>query len=183
MCKVNIWHQCNYVNHIAVDCKWNSWSKWSSCSKTCDTGIQTRTRSKSQEELYGGTCSGLSSEQKNCKLTSCPCIWGPWSRWSSCSKTCDAGIESRTRIKSRDESPGGICTGLTYEQKSCKIQPCPCVWGSWSSWSACSKMCDDGIQLRERSKNKVESPGGICIGSRSDKKYCKLKSCPGKYQS
>ena len=166
---------------IAVDCEWNSWSSWTTCSTTCDAGIQSRTRTKSRVESPSGICEGSANEQKSCKIKSCPCVWGDWSSWSSCSTTCDAGIESRTRTKIRVESPGGICEGSANDQKSCKIQPCPCVWGIWGSWSACSKTCGSGLQSRERSKSVVESPGGICTGSTSDHKVCKLKSCPGKY--
>ena len=111
--------------HIPVDCEWNSWSSWSTCSTTCDSGIKSRTRTKSRDESPSGICEGSANDQKSCKIKSCPCIWGDWSNWSSCSTTCDAGIESRTRIKSSVESPGGICEGSANDQKSCKMQPCP----------------------------------------------------------
>ena len=59
-------------SHIAVDCEWNSWSSWSSCSKTCGAGVETRTRSKSQKELYDGICTGSAREERNCEVKSCP---------------------------------------------------------------------------------------------------------------
>ena len=61
------------------------------------------------------------------------------------------------------------------------IFPVDCEWDSWSSWSPCSKTCDEGIESRTRTKRKVENSGGICAGSANDQKSCKMQPCPGKY--
>ena len=58
--------------------------------------------------------------------------------------------------------------------------PEDCVWGSWSTWSSCSKTCGGGIENRSRNKTKVEQNGGNCSGSRFDIKTCNTLSCPGK---
>ena len=55
------------------NCKWSSWSSYSSCSKSCGSGgTQSRTRSKTQVEKYGGSCSGSTSHSKSCLVKHCP---------------------------------------------------------------------------------------------------------------
>ena len=59
---------------FSVNCKWSSWSSFTSCSKTCGSGgTQSRTRSKTQVEKYGGSpCSGSVSDSKSCFVKYCP---------------------------------------------------------------------------------------------------------------
>ena len=47
----------------AVEGSWTAWSSWNTCSSTCGTGSQSRTRS-----YTGGLpCSGSSSDTQNCQ--------------------------------------------------------------------------------------------------------------------
>ncbi|XP_078329393.1 thrombospondin-2-like [Crassostrea virginica] len=64
---------CN-TNGCPVNGGWGYWSNWSSCSKTCDTGSMSRSRScNNPYPVYGGSyCSGYSSESANCNTKSCP---------------------------------------------------------------------------------------------------------------
>ena len=58
---------------VLVNCKWSSWSSYSTCSKSCGSGgTQSRTRSKTQVEKYGGHCSGSTSDSKSCYVKACP---------------------------------------------------------------------------------------------------------------
>ena len=52
------------------------------------------------------------------------CVWGSWSTWLSCSKTCGGGTETRSRQKKKAEQNGGNCSGSRSESKSCNTQPC-----------------------------------------------------------
>merc|ERR1712008_552415 len=53
-----------------------------------------------------------------------------------------------------------------------------CVWGSWTSWSSCSKSCEDtGEETRSRTKTTTERNGGTCTESDSDSKACNTHSC------
>ena len=55
-----------------LDCKWNDYTPWSKCSKTCGTGTRKRERTVIQEAKNGGKeCKGLSIETDNCTLPSC----------------------------------------------------------------------------------------------------------------
>ena len=48
---------------------WTQWSQSTTCSKTCDVGESTRSRS-----CQGGSCSGSGIENKDCTTTPCPGI-------------------------------------------------------------------------------------------------------------
>ena len=55
-----------------VNCEWGGWGAWGSCSQTCNEGTHTKTRSKTTEEAYGGSCTGQPSETESCIPTYCP---------------------------------------------------------------------------------------------------------------
>ena len=62
-----------------VDCKWNEFSEWSACSKSCGGGQSSRQRTVLSKEAHGGVaCSGLAKEILNCNLHPCP-----GERWTS----------------------------------------------------------------------------------------------------
>ena len=52
------------------------------------------------------------------------CVWGPWSTWSSCSKTCGSGTNIRSRSKTKTERNGGNCPGSGSDNKLCNTQSC-----------------------------------------------------------
>ena len=59
---------------ILVDGGWGSWSGYSSCSKTCGRGTQTRFRycDKPKPSNGGSDCSGRSREDRECNVQRCP---------------------------------------------------------------------------------------------------------------
>ena len=65
----------SFLKHILlVDCTWDTWGLWSSCSETCGPGKQIRTRNYTALALYGGLeCEGGSIEYQNCtSIPDCP---------------------------------------------------------------------------------------------------------------
>ena len=55
-----------------VNCQWSNWGEWNDCSKTCEGGVETRTREKLVEEANGGICPDfVSSETKECNPEDC----------------------------------------------------------------------------------------------------------------
>ncbi len=58
----------------SVDGGYTEWSVWSTCTLTCVSGTQTRTRQcTNPEPLYGGAlCSGDSSANQACNEVDCP---------------------------------------------------------------------------------------------------------------
>ena len=56
---------------------------------------------------------------------SVPCVWGHWSEFSKCDKTCGGGKMFKTRIKVVTEQHGGACPGSDIVVKECNTQKCP----------------------------------------------------------
>ena len=55
----------------------------------------------------------------------CPCVWGPWSDWTECSKTCEAGSRHRGRqIEKEAINNGTECTGEELEEEVCNDVCC-----------------------------------------------------------
>uniref|UniRef100_A0A7M5UY58 Uncharacterized protein n=1 Tax=Clytia hemisphaerica TaxID=252671 RepID=A0A7M5UY58_9CNID len=126
-----------------VDGGWSSWSGFSSCTLSCGSGTQYRTRAcDNPASQYGGKhCEGYEREEKSCNTNPCPVDggWSSWSGFSSCTLSCGSGTQYRTRACDNPASQygGKHCEGHEREEKSCNINPC----SAWSSWSCqhCSK--------------------------------------------
>ncbi|XP_071143578.1 uncharacterized protein [Mytilus edulis] len=62
--------------YICKDAQWNSWTKWSLCSKSCGTGEHYRTRNCSNQfyttDGYFVNCDGSSVETRVCNTDQCP---------------------------------------------------------------------------------------------------------------
>ena len=57
-----------------VDGKFTTWTSWDTCTLTCGTGSQGRTRScTNPSPQYGGaSCVGVTSQNQNCNTHHCP---------------------------------------------------------------------------------------------------------------
>jgi hypothetical protein len=64
-----------------------------------------------------------------------------------------------------------------FSAENLPIEPEDCVWGHWSTWSSCSKLCGVGTNTRSRKKIEIEQNGGNCSGSGRDSKPCNTHSC------
>ncbi|CAK8678914.1 unnamed protein product [Clavelina lepadiformis] len=100
-----------------VKCKacgtYSQWSKWTTCSTTCDTGVQHRYRNC--YEITG--CEEQYNETQTCSTEACP---GPnWSNWTDCSSDCGIGFQTRNR---------SIVTGvIEYDSRQCDAgEDCKC---------------------------------------------------------
>jgi len=119
---------CPQCGCIGIDCVWGIWSEWGTCSKTCGNGTKTRNRTKLVVEDVTGACNGTSMESDSCNPIACPaidCVWGIWSEWGACSKTCGEGTKTRTRTKLVVENDIGVCNGQSMESDSCNLRACP----------------------------------------------------------
>ena len=58
---------------ILVDCVWSDWTpEWTTCSKDCGGGSQSKTRSKSVVADHGGQeCTGDTEKVQACNTTEC----------------------------------------------------------------------------------------------------------------
>uniref|UniRef100_A0A915JF34 Uncharacterized protein n=1 Tax=Romanomermis culicivorax TaxID=13658 RepID=A0A915JF34_ROMCU len=97
----------------------SDWSSWSSCSSTCGSGVQTRTKT-----CQGGY--GSSTEQQACAAQQ-PCC-SDWSQWGGCQTVCGQGVQTRTRSCGNSASvlgspslpaSGGCCNN--QQQQPCQV--------------------------------------------------------------
>ena len=61
---------------LSVNCTWDAWGAWETCSLTCGGGTQVRNRAVDQETLFGGNeCTGDHNETQSCNSNGCPGIY------------------------------------------------------------------------------------------------------------
>jgi len=58
------------------------------------------------------------------------CVWAEWADYSECTKTCGAGAEAGSQVRSRSykiqpQNGGKDCEGLLFETKKCNEKACP----------------------------------------------------------
>jgi len=85
----------------------------------------------------------------------CPCVWGEWGEWPSCSTTCEAGKTVRERpVEIEAKNNGTDCDeGDGVEEKVCNEDVCcpvDCVWGEWEEWQQCPSGCEPQEKIRTR---------------------------------
>ncbi|XP_053384629.1 coadhesin-like isoform X2 [Mercenaria mercenaria] len=120
---------CN-TNPCPIDGGWTSWTKWTTCTRTCDTGKSSRTRTCTNPapQHNGAQCSGSAHDTKTCSYVSCPVDggWTSWTRWTTCSRTCDMGFVSRGRSCTNlaPQHNETYCSGSGYDTRVCSHDSC-----------------------------------------------------------
>ncbi|RXN17958.1 SCO-spondin [Labeo rohita] len=89
-------------------------------------------------------------------------VWGPWSSWSPCSRSCGSGTMIRQRRCSLEDSDG-YCRGEKTQRQQCYSTACPVdgYWLPWATWSNCSKGCG-GVEVRQRECFPPKNGGRTC---------------------
>ena len=153
--------------------KW-SVGEWSECSKSCNTGVKTRTVTCKNSHI--GPCLLKNKPEKTMQCSEVPCPEWSVDQWSKCSKSCGGGTQFRT-VTCRN-SHVGKCqeSDKPNNNQNCSEIPCP----EWSvgQWSKCSKSCGGGIMTRSITcKN---SHGGKCPGEDkpTTNQKCSEVPCP-----
>ncbi|XP_065928295.1 properdin isoform X2 [Magallana gigas] len=172
-----------YLTHCPVDGYLTGWSKWSTCSQTCGTGLMTRSRACAPP-LYGGApCSQNNQETQRCYLTHCPVdgYLRDWSNWSTCSQTCGTGLMTRSRACVPPLYGGAPCTQNNQETQRCYLTHCPVdgYFENWSDWNSCSQTCGSGFMMRTRACVPPQYGGAPCSQNDRETQECLLKHCPG----
>ena len=118
----------------------------------------------------GLQCNGPTDITETCNPQACP-VWGQWTDWTACSRSCGGGKKSRKRECS---VPG--CVGDTEETADCNTDVCP-VWTDWTEWTECSASCGGGRQARTR---ECVLPKGVagCSGQPAESRACNSQECP-----
>eukprot|EP00929_Paragymnodinium_shiwhaense_P041808 TRINITY_DN21711_c0_g1_i1.p1 TRINITY_DN21711_c0_g1~~TRINITY_DN21711_c0_g1_i1.p1 ORF type:complete len:1837 (-),score=319.72 TRINITY_DN21711_c0_g1_i1:105-5615(-) len=147
---------CGHHVEPAVDCDFEEWSDWTSCTAACGTGQHSRGRRIKSHAANGGTqCTGPESEVRQCEANPCPkkaavnCELGEWEEWGACTK-CDGQRMRSRQIKRYPLHGGKPCNALMMED----TEPCPgscgdegnrfCTWNAWTQWTTCSTSCGAG---------------------------------------
>merc|ERR1719313_1290105 len=120
-----------------VDCVLTDFAPVSACSVSCGAGTMKEQRTIETPQAHNGApCDAPLEQDVDCSGDPCPvdCVWGQWSGFGSCSKTCGEGEEMRSRGKEIEAENGGVeCEGETEETRTCELTSCPIdgVWGEW----------------------------------------------------
>merc|ERR1719300_1584747 len=165
------------------NCVVSAWGNWSSCSKACGTGTQSRTRRITTNAAYGGTaCPSNLKETRNCNTQCCPvsCTVSAFGSPNTCSKTCGGGTQRKMRSITRSAQCGGTACPALFEDQACNEQSCPvdCVVGAFGAWGDCSATCSGGKQTRTRSVTTAAAHGGAACPALEEEQECNTTACP-----
>ena len=173
---------CNTQN-CPTDCVVGEWTDWSSCSVACGgNGIQTRTRPILRPSANGGKACPILSETRSCGTQACraDCKVSEWGPWGECDKACAGGTQKRTRAIIQGPVAGGKECPKLVESQECNTGECPedCKVSNWSDWSACTKTCGGGTQVRKKEVIKPAKNGGKECGVLAETQQCNTQACP-----
>ncbi|XP_044004864.1 semaphorin-5A isoform X2 [Aphidius gifuensis] len=168
---------------------------------TCQ--CQTRVCNNPPPENGGSTCTGPKIKVSNCTIHG---DWSQWSSWSGCSQTCGFAMKTRSRTCTNPAPAygGRVCVGHDHDEIICiGLPPCPLTkqlsassttttttttttsiqtsgrWSSWGPWNSCSRPCNGGIRLRERTcdKSSSYSNDNDCPGCNFQIEHCNTQPC------
>eukprot|EP00927_Polykrikos_kofoidii_P065252 TRINITY_DN61032_c0_g1_i1.p1 TRINITY_DN61032_c0_g1~~TRINITY_DN61032_c0_g1_i1.p1 ORF type:complete len:1778 (+),score=249.35 TRINITY_DN61032_c0_g1_i1:101-5335(+) len=171
---------CPQKSRNRVNCDFETWTPWSSCSTTCGVGSQMRHRGVAIEAQHGGSlCSGSLSEIIPCEKSPCKaygCVLSDWEEWSGCLKD---GQRYRTRRQSIvSGAPAQDCFGNTRETVQCgDAESDICEVSAWTAWSSCDATCGGGQTYRQRTVVKREGDPVTCPNKLTEAAGCNAQRC------
>merc|ERR1719451_286190 len=122
---------CN-THACPVDGTWSGWT-YGTCSTSCGAGTKSGTRTCQGQAHGGADCAGSATGSFACDHGPCPvhCATSAFSGWSTCTKSCGTGTQSRTRTCDGQNYGGKGCVGSTTDTRDCNTHACP-INGGWS---------------------------------------------------
>jgi len=165
-----------------IDCKMSAWTKYTTCSKSCGKGAQTRTRKVLTSVKHGGKkCSATTGQTRNCNKQACPvdCVTSKFGAWESCTVSCGGGGQNRRRSITKHPQFGGKKCAQLVNARKCNTAPCPidCQLKTWTAWSSCTKKCGGGKQVRARGVKVTNAYGGKRCPAARENRHCNVRSC------
>jgi len=171
---------CN-SHKCPVDCVMTQFSAWTKCSKTCGTGQQSRSRQITTSAAFGGINCPSAQAVRKCSVQDCAvdCTVSAYGAYSPCSKSCGGGLKFKNRSVLRASAYGGKTCPTLREAAPCGNGACPadCTVSEYGSWSACTKTCSGGSQLRRRSVLSLASVGGKPCPKLFVTRACNVQTC------
>jgi hypothetical protein len=162
-----------------IDCKTNAWAAWSTCTESCGTGSQQRSRKQTEPKFGGKSCPHY-TETRACNKHACPvdCKIVAYGAWSTCTKSCGGGSQRRSRPNVEPKYGGKACPH-SAETRACNEHMCPvdCEVAGWKAWSTCTKSCGTGSQKRSR-PNVEPLFGGKACPHYKETRACNVHPCP-----
>jgi len=167
-----------------VDCTWDDWSLWGSCSKSCGKGKRARARVVRVKSKFDGLpCEGDATNTEECATEACPqnCKMADWSEWTACTRTCGGGDQFRDRTVVEEGANGGQSCDQEPRKvnRPCNVIGCPqdCRWTDWGSWGRCSATCGSGAKTRYRKMIEARNKGAPCDGEEVQTDTCTGEPC------
>lgn len=96
------------------------WSEWTACSRSCGTGVRSRTRGVYH---FDGSSCGEIVDTSACVSDMCPvdCVVAEFGNWTECSVECGTGQMSRTRAILVPSQHGGLSCPSLVEAETCTV--------------------------------------------------------------
>ena len=115
-------HPCN-AHACPVDGTYTGCSAWGTCTTSCGKGTQFATRGCNQPQNGGKACGSTFSKTQACDHGARPvhCATSAGSAWSTCSKSCEGGTQSRSRSVTSKRSAGGYLCPYLAETRTCNL--------------------------------------------------------------
>jgi len=162
------------------DCIPGSFGGWSTCTKSCGAGFQSRTRTNTAPQ-NGGVACPHTAETQVCNHGACPvhCATSAFGAWSTCTKSCGTGAQSRSRTVTAAAQHGGYVCPYLEETRVCNDNACPvdCQVAPWQNWSDCDKPCGTGSQHRH-AYHVDPANGGVACPAFTETQACNTQACP-----
>eukprot|EP00105_Crassostrea_gigas_P008141 XP_011422609.1 PREDICTED: SCO-spondin [Crassostrea gigas] len=168
---------------------YDTWSLWTSCSKRCGGGKQSRSRTCSSTTM---PCDGPASEERGCNTAAC----AQSSQCQRCTnvknngecnkqkieicsadQSCETKVDRRTKALTKKCTPTSSCISLCHGNSAictfcCQGDNCNEEYGEWVPWSAWSLK--NGKKTRTRTCATLE-----CSGEGEEEEACTGSSCTG----
>ena len=129
-----------------IDCETSGWNGWTDCTKECETGTQTNTRTIITPPQHGGKECGELHQTQECNTQPCPIDCdGSWS--DSCTNSILNGVNSNYKTFNiiTPSNDTGIPCPHTQGEKN--IEGCDQPIDCEGQWSVCQNDNSDGHNI------------------------------------